>query len=179
MSGSTTERRNSVRQTVRNGGELSRQHSVNISVKWFKYGRFNILCTLRELRWSQEHNEGFGNCKELIDDSKLNGCIFFGDLKARHQNWGDTKSNCSGEEMVKIMDTYSILNNSELTFISTNGSSKIDLCLIYGPIVSHYEQMSILNSSLEHRIEHRISSENLKTKKLWMEKANWKLWTNC
>ena len=33
------------------------------------------------------------NCKKFVDDSKINGCIFFADLNARHQNWGDTKSN--------------------------------------------------------------------------------------
>ena len=54
------------------------------------------------------------NCKELIDGSKINGCIFFGDMNARHQYWGATKSNRS-EEMVKIVDTYSILNNGEPT----------------------------------------------------------------
>ena len=46
--------------TVRNRGDLSRQHSVNNGVKWFAIGRFNSLCTTRELRWSQEDNEGFG-----------------------------------------------------------------------------------------------------------------------
>ena len=104
------------------------------------------------------------NCKKLVDDSKMISCLFFRDLNARHQYWGDTKSNCLGEEKVKIVNTYSILNNGEPTFISTNGSSTIDLCLIYGLIVSHYEhntttdeQMSMMNSSLEHQIEASFS----------------------
>ena len=128
------------------------------------------------------------NCKKLVDDNKINSCIFFGDLNARHQYWGDTMSNRLGEETVKIVDTYSILNNGEPTFISTNGSSVIDLCLIYGPIVSHYEHNLATDEYVElftgapnrgHLpvlVDFAVSTEKLKTKKLWMEKANWKLW---
>ena len=128
------------------------------------------------------------NCKNMVDDSKINGCIFFGDLKARHQYCGDTKSNRSGEETVKLVDKYSILNNGEPTFISTNGSSVIDLCLIYGPIISHYEHNLATDeyvelfpgapnrSHLPILDDFAVSTEKLK--KLWMEKANWKLWTD-
>ena len=77
------------------------------------------------------------NCKELVDDSKTICCIFSDDLSARHQYWGATKSNLLDKKMVKSGDTYSILNNGEPTFMSTNGSGIIDLCLIYGPIVNH------------------------------------------
>ena len=93
--------------------------------------------------------------------------------------------------MVKIVDTYSTLNNSDLTFISTNGSSIIELCLIYGPIVSHYEHNIITDEYFElftgaHNrgqlsvlVGFAVFSENLKAKKLWMEKANWKQWADC
>ena len=130
------------------------------------------------------------NCKKLVDDSKINGCIFFGHLNARHQYWGDTKSNRLGEETVKIVDTYSILNIGEPTSISTNGSSVIDLCLIYGPIVNNYEHNLATDEYVElftgapnrgHLtvlVDFAVSTEKLKTKKLWMEKANWKLWTD-
>ena len=60
---------------------------------------------------------------KLVDDSEINGCLFFEDLKARHQYWGDTKNNRLGEEMVEVVDTYSILNKSEPTLIANNGSS--------------------------------------------------------
>ena len=32
---------------------------INKSVKWYKIGHFNCICTTREPRWSQEHNERF------------------------------------------------------------------------------------------------------------------------
>ena len=41
--------------------------------------------------------------------------------------------------MVKIVDAFSILNNGDPTFNSTNGSNIIDLCLFYGRIVSQNE----------------------------------------
>ena len=130
------------------------------------------------------------NCKKLVDDSQISSCIFFGDLNACHQYWGDTKNNRLGEETVKIVDTYSILNNAEPTFISTKSSSVIDLCLIHGPIVSHYEHNLATDEDVElftgapnrgHLpvlVDFAVSTEKLKTKKLWMEKANWKLWTD-
>ena len=81
------------------------------------------------------------NCKKMIDNSKVSGGIFF------EKN--------SVEEIVKIVDTYCILNNSEPIFISTNGSSINDLCPMYGKIVSHYNHdlttKNILNSSQEHQ----------------------------
>ena len=47
------------------------------------------------------------------------------------------------------MDTYSILNNGEPTFTSTNGSSVIDLCLIYGPMVSQNEHNLTTDENVE------------------------------
>ena len=78
-----------------------------------------------------------------------NGCIFFGDLNAHHQNWGDSKSNRSGEKLVKIVYTYSLLNTGEPTFISINGSSIFDLCLIYGPFVCQYEHNATTDEYVE------------------------------
>ena len=72
------------------------------------------------------------------------------------------------------MDTNSILNNCEPTFFSTNGSSITDLCPIYGPIVSHYE----FRGHLPVLDDFAVFTENLKTKEMWLEKANWKLWTD-
>ena len=32
-------------------------------------------------------------CNDIVDDSKIGGCIIFGDLNARHQNWCVSKRN--------------------------------------------------------------------------------------
>ena len=65
-----------------------------------------------------------------------------------------------------------------------------DLCLIYGPIVSHYEHNLATDEYVElftgapNRVQlpvlvdFAMSTEKEKTMKLWMEKANWKLWTD-
>ena len=89
--------------------------------------------------------------------------------------------------MVKVVDLYSILNNGESSFLSTNISSIIGLCLIYGLIVSQYEHILTPDEYAEiftgapnrgHLpvlVDFAMFTEKLKTKKLWMEKANWKL----
>ena len=125
---------NSVRQTVRNRRELSRQRSVNNSVECFKISTAYV---------QPENLDGVKNimkvlesCKEQVDDSKINDCIFFGNLIALHQYWGDSKSNCLGDEMVKIVNTYSILNNGEPNFI-------------YGPIVSQYQHILTTDEYVE------------------------------
>ena len=76
-------------------------------------------------------------------------------------------------------------NNSEPTFISTNGSSIIDLYPVYGPIVSHYDH-SLTDEYLEHftgakngghlpvLVDLAVFIEKLK--KVWV--ADWKLWTH-
>ena len=82
---------------------------------------------------------------------------------------------------------YSILNNGKPIFISTNGSSVIELCLNYGRIISHYEHNLATGEYVElftgapnrgHLpvlVDFAVSIEKLKTKKLRMEKANWRL----
>ena len=51
--------------------------------------------------------------------------------------------------MVKIVYTYSLLNTGEPTFISTNGLSIFDLCLIYGPFVCRYKHNTTTDEYVE------------------------------
>ena len=92
--------------------------------------------------------------------------------------------------MVKYVDTYSIFNNDEPTFNSTNGSSVFDLCLIYQPRDSHHRQNLTTYVCVElftgapNRGHLPVLdgfgqiTEKLKPKKLWVENAEWMLWSH-
>ena len=91
--------------------------------------------------------------------------------------------------MVKIVDNFSILNISETTFISTNGSSVIELCLISGPVVSYYQHILAADEYVELFtgapkqgllrvfVDFAMFSEKFRTRRLWMNKTDWKPWT--
>ena len=116
--------------------------------------------------------------------------LFFGDLNARHTYWGDKSCNLLGEELVQIADHFSILNDGEPTFLAANGYSVIDLCICYGPLFDrckHYlstDEFAELFTGAPQRghvpviMRLECSSITEKTKKLWIEKADWVGWTS-
>ena len=64
---------------------------------------------------------------------KLDEVLFLGDCNARHCLWGDSLCNPNGYLLVECLSAEdNILNNGEKTFLSSNGSSVIDLCIVSG-----------------------------------------------
>ena len=67
----------------------------------------------------------------------LDGLIILGDRNARHCLWGDNICNLNGYLLLESLSAEdNILNKGEATFVSTNGSSVIDLCLVSGRIAT-------------------------------------------
>ena len=130
------------------------------------------------------------SCKTYVDKNCLNGAFFFGDLNARHTYWRDKSCNLLGEELVQIADHFSILNDGEPTFLAANGYSVIDLCICYGPLFDRCKHSLSTDEFAElftgapqrghvpviMRLERSSTTE--KTKKLWIEKADWVRWTS-
>ena len=95
-----------------------------------------------------------------------------------------------GEELIQIADHFSNLNDGEPTFLAANGYSVIDLCICYGPLfdrckhsLSTDEFAELFNGAQQRghvpvimRLERSGITE--KTKKLWIEKADWVGWTS-
>ena len=130
------------------------------------------------------------SCKTYVDNNCLNGAFFFRDLNARHTFWGDKSCNLLGEELVQIVDHFGVLNYGESTFLAANGSSVTDLCNWYWPLfdrckhsLSTDEFAELFTGAPERghvlvimRLERSSITE--KTKKLWIEKADWVGWTS-
>ena len=116
--------------------------------------------------------------------------LFFGDLKARHTYGGDKSCNMLGEEHVQIADHFSVLNDSEPTFLAANASSVIYLCICYGRLFDICKHSRSTDEFLEQltgaslrghvpvimRLERSSITE--KTKHLWIEKADWAGWNS-
>ena len=67
----------------------------------------------------------------------LDGVLFLGDCNARHRLWGDRICIPNGYLLLESLSAEdNILNNGEKTFLSSNGSSVIDLCTVSGRIAT-------------------------------------------
>ena len=67
----------------------------------------------------------------------LDGVLFLGDCKGRHCLWGDSIGNSNGYLLLENLSAEdNILNNGEAPFLSSNGSSVIDLCIVSGRIAT-------------------------------------------
>ena len=67
----------------------------------------------------------------------LDGVLFLGDCNARHCLWGDSICNPNGYLLLESLSAEDkILNNGKATFLSSNGSSAIDLCIVSGRIAA-------------------------------------------
>ena len=69
---------------------------------------------------------------ELRRKFKTNGIILTGDFNARHTAWGDQLNNAYGRALLDQLDAskFSIYTSSTPTFLSSNGSSCIDLTIV-------------------------------------------------
>ena len=71
----------------------------------------------------------------LYHQHNLDGVLFLGDCNARHCSWRDSICNPNGYLLLESLSAEdNILNNGEATFLSSNGSSVIDLCIVSGRI---------------------------------------------
>ena len=117
---------------------------------------------------------------------------FFGTCNARHCLWGDSICNPNGYLLLESLCAEdNIPNNGEATFLSTNGSSVIDLCIVSGRIGTQvgFELTTDPNIELFTGAPQRghiplIVKCNLsRTKeeentKPWLQKADWEAWQN-
>ena len=70
-------------------------------------------------------------------DNLLDGVVFIGDCNARHIAWGDSVTNAHGIHLHEhLVPDYKIYNDSGPTFLSSNGSSVIDLILVSGQVTN-------------------------------------------
>ena len=121
----------------------------------------------------------------------LGGVLFLGDCNAGLCLWGDSICNPNGYLLLESLSAEdNILNNGEATFLSSNGSSVIDLCIVSGRMATqvgfelttdpHIELFTgapqcghislILNCNLS-----RTTEGNSKP---WLQKADWEAWQN-
>ena len=119
-------------------------------------------------------------------------CSFLGDCNARHCLWGDSICNPYGHLLVESLSAEdNILKNGEKTFLSSNGSSVIDLCIVSGRIATQvgFELTTDPNVELFTGAPQRghiplIVKCNLSrtteegNTKPWLQKADWEAWQN-
>ena len=121
----------------------------------------------------------------------LDGVLFLGDCNARHCLWGDSICNPNGYLLESLSAEDNILNNGGKTFLSSNGSSVIDLCNVSGRIATQvgFELTTDPNVELFTGAPQRghipfIVKCNLSrtteegNTKPWLQKADWEAWQN-
>ena len=129
---------------------------------------------------------------KLLPSAHLDGVLFLGDCNARHCLWGDSICNPNGYLLVESLSAEdNVLNNGEKTFLSSNGSSVIDLCIVSGRIATQvgFELTTDPNVELFTGVPQRghialIAKCNLSrtteegNTKPWLQKADWEAWQN-
>ena len=122
----------------------------------------------------------------------LDGVLFLGDCNARHCLWRDSICNPNGYLLLESLSAEdNILNNGEATFLSTNGSSGIDLCIVSGRIATQvgFELTTDPNIELfaggpqrEHVVLivkcHLSRTTEEENSKPCLQKADWEAWQN-
>ena len=81
-----------------------------------------------------EQREKVGN---FHHQHSLDGVLFLGDCNARHCLWGDSICNPNGYLLLESLSAEdNVLKNGEKIFLSSIGSSVIDLCIVSGRIAT-------------------------------------------
>ena len=128
----------------------------------------------------------------FYNQPNLNGVLFLGDCNAGHRLWGDSICNPNGYLPLENLSAEDqTLNNGEATFLSTNGSSVIDLCFVSGRIATQigFELTTDPNIELFTGMPQRghiplivkctlsrMTEEE--SSKPWLQKADWEAWQN-
>ena len=122
----------------------------------------------------------------------LDGLLFLGGCNARHCLWGDSICNPNGYMLNESLSAEdNVLNNGEATFLSSNGSSVIDLCIVTGRIATQVgfelttdpdielftgvPQRGHIPLIVKCNLSRTTEEENSKP---WLEKADWEAWQN-
>ena len=80
----------------------------------------------------------------------LEGVLFLGDCNDRHCLWGDSIYNLNGYLLLENLPAGdNILNNVEPTFLSSHGSSAIDLCIASGGIATQLRFVLTTDPNIE------------------------------
>ena len=128
----------------------------------------------------------------LYHQRNLDGVLFLGDCNAGHCSWGDSICNPNGYLLLESLSAEdNILKNGEATFMSSNGSSVIDLCIVSGRICTQvgFELTTDPNIELftgapqrghialivKCNLSRTTEEENTKP---WLQKADWEAWQN-
>ena len=128
----------------------------------------------------------------FYDQQNLVGVLFLGDWNARHCLCGDSICNPNGYLLLENLSAEdNILNNGEATFLSSNGSSVIDLCVASGRTATHVGLELTTDPNIElftgpPQRGHiplivkcnlsRMTEEE--SSKPWLQKADWEAWQN-
>ena len=119
----------------------------------------------------------------------LDGVLFLGDCNARHCLWGVSISNPNGFVLVESLSAEdNTLNNGEKTFLSSNGSSVVDLCIVSGRIATQVgfelktdPNVELFTGAPQHGHIPLIVKCNLGrtteegNTKQWVQKADWEV----
>ena len=123
---------------------------------------------------------------------KLDGVLFLRDCNARPCLWGHSICNPNGYLLLESLSAEdNILNKGEATFLSSNGSSVIDLCIVSGRIATQVgfeltadPNIELFTGAPQHGHIPLIVKCNLsrttqeENTKLWLQKADWEAWQN-
>ena len=125
-------------------------------------------------------------------EHNLEGVLFLGDCKARHFLWGDSICNPNGYLLLESLSAEdNILNSGKKSFLSSNGSSVIDLCIVSGRIATQVgfklttdpnvdfftgaPQRGHIPLIVKCNLSWTTEEGNTKT---WLQKADWEAWQN-
>ena len=122
---------------------------------------------------------------------EIDGILFMGDCNARHFFWGDSTCNRNGELLAESLSSEdSVINNGEETYLSANGSSVIDLCIMNGYLNTKLDFELNTDTTTElftgapqrGHVPVLVKCEESSNKwevvsKIWLERANWNDWT--
>ena len=130
------------------------------------------------------------NIANFIVKHELDGMLFMGDCNARHYYWGDSSCNKNGDMLVEnIAIDDIIVNDGEETFLASNGSSVIDLCIVTGSLANKHkfqlttDTESELFTGAPQRghvpvfVTSQVPDQQIRSStKPWLEKADWNKW---
>ena len=127
----------------------------------------------------------------FIAKHDLDGMLFMGDCNARHYYWGDSSCNKNGDMLVENISIDDIIvNDGEETFLASNGSSVIDLCIVTGSLAKKLDFQLTTDTETElftgapqrgHVpvfLTSQVPAQQTKcSSKPWLEKADWESWS--
>ena len=120
------------------------------------------------------------------------GVLFLGDCNTRHCLWGDSICNPNGYMLQENLSAENnIINIGEATFMSSNGSSVIDPCIVSGRIATQVgfelttdpkiepftgaPQRGHIPLIVKCNLSRTTEEENSNP---WLQKADWEAWQN-